>query len=71
VACVVPGGPADRAGIAKNAVITSIDGRTITSSDDLGPAIRQHRPGDRIRVTWVDGRGTHTETVRLTTGPAV
>ncbi len=66
-----PGGPADRAGIKPGAVITAIDGTSVASADALGPAIRSHRPGDTIRVTWVDQGGTHSATVTLATGPAV
>jgi S1-C subfamily serine protease len=52
-------------------VITSIDGRAITSASALGPALHGHDPGDSVRVTWVDRQGTHTVTVVLIAGPAV
>lgn len=69
---VVPGGPADLAGMPQYSVITSIDGRAIRSTDDLRPAIHAHDPGERLSVTWVQRDGsTHTATVRLVSGPAV
>ncbi len=68
---VVPGGPAAKAGIDANSVITAIDGQPVTSADTLGPQIHTHGPGEQIRVTWVDGRGTHTASVTLIAGPAV
>ena len=71
VAGVIAGTPAARAGISQPAVITAIDGKAISSVDDLGPAIYTHQPGQRIKVTWVDGSGTHTATVTLIAGPAV
>jgi S1-C subfamily serine protease len=71
VAAVIPGAPAARAGMRAPTVITAIDGETISSTDDLGPAIYTHRPGERIAVTWVDRSGTHTATVVLIAGPAV
>lgn len=71
VAGVVAGGPAATAGIAQGAVITAVDGTQINSSDDLGPAIQQHKPGTQIQVSWVDASGTHTGSVTLTSGPAV
>ena len=72
VVAVIPGTPAAVAGMSRYAVITAIDGRPIASADALGPAIRGHRPGEELRVTWVDrAGGTHTATVRLISGPAV
>jgi S1-C subfamily serine protease len=71
VAGVASGGPADQAGIEQGAVITAVNGQTITSSGDLGPAIQSHDPGQQIQVTWVDQTGTHTGSVTLASGPAV
>lgn len=71
VVAVLPGMPAERAGIPQYAVITAVDGSRISSPQDLGPSIRAHRPGDTIRVTWVDRNGSHTATIRLVAGPAV
>ncbi len=68
---VLPGGPASDAGIVPPAVIVSIDGRPIDSTDALGTAIHAHVPGDRVRVTWIDRTGTHSATVSLIPGPAV
>jgi S1-C subfamily serine protease len=68
---VIPGTPAARVGIPQGAVITGINGRTVRSRADLGPAIYTHSPGEQIQVTWVDGSGTHTSTVTLMAGPAV
>jgi S1-C subfamily serine protease len=67
----LPGTPAAKAGIGPNAVITSIDGETISSADSLGTVLHQHAPGDVVQVTWVDGTGTHTSSVSLIEGPAV
>jgi S1-C subfamily serine protease len=67
----LPGTPAAKAGIGPDAVITSIDGQTISSADTLGTVLHQHQPGDIVQVTWVDGTGTHTSSVSLIEGPAV
>jgi len=64
------GSPADQIGMTANSVITSIDGTHINSSSDLTPAIQGHKPGDKIRVTWVDQNGSHTATATLVAGPA-
>jgi S1-C subfamily serine protease len=68
---VIPGTPAATIGIPRPAVITAIDGTTITSPDALGVALHSHKAGEQVRVTWIDQKGTHTATVRLIAGPAV
>jgi S1-C subfamily serine protease len=70
VRSVSPGTPAESAGITQQSVITAIDGQRVSCADALGTAIHRHDPGEQIRVTWVDGSGTHTATVRLITSPA-
>lgn len=59
------GSPAENAGITAGSVITRIGGTTIDSSDTLGIAIRSHKPGDQIQVTWTSSSVTHTATVTL------
>jgi len=65
------GSPAAGAGIRQDAVITQIDGQKIASTAELGSTLHQHKPGDQVRVTWVDQTGTHTATVSLIAGPAL
>nr|WP_239073283.1 trypsin-like peptidase domain-containing protein [Sediminihabitans luteus] len=48
---VVPGGPADDAGIRAGDVILAIDGRPVTQSDELIVAIRAKAPGDAVTLT--------------------
>jgi len=67
VVAVVPNGPADQAGIEAGDTIVAFDGTTITSSDELGTAIRADRPGDRASVTVVGRDGSRT-TVSVTLG---
>ncbi len=45
---MVPGGPADRAGIRPGDVILAIDGRPVTQPDELIVAIRAKQPGDAV-----------------------
>jgi len=71
VVSVVPDSPAADAGLSGNSVITAINGEKVGSTEELGPAIHRHGPGESIRVTWVDGSGTHTAAMRLISGPAV
>ncbi len=65
VESVVPGGAAANAGIGRLSVITKVGGSTIATIDDLGTAVRSHKPGEKVSVTWVDQSGTHTTTVTL------
>ena len=65
VVTVQPGSPAESAGITVGSIITKVGGTTIASSAALGTAIRSHKSGDRVSVTWTDDRGTHTTTLTL------
>jgi S1-C subfamily serine protease len=65
VESAVPGGAAANAGIGRLSVITKVGGSTIATIDDLGTAVRSHKPGEKVSVTWVDQSGTHTTTVTL------
>ncbi|HMO11260.1 MAG TPA: trypsin-like peptidase domain-containing protein, partial [Actinotalea sp.] len=47
---VLVGGPADRAGIMPGDIILSIDGRPVTSPDELIVAIRAKQPGDSVTL---------------------
>jgi S1-C subfamily serine protease len=67
VVSVVRDGPADRAGIQTSDVVVSFGGRTIETSQELGVAIRSHRPGDTVSVTIVRRDGTRS-TVDVTLG---
>ncbi|HEX6460903.1 MAG TPA: trypsin-like peptidase domain-containing protein [Thermoleophilaceae bacterium] len=51
VRSVVPGGPADRAGIQSADLITEVDGRHVFDPSDISTAIAQRSPGDTIGVT--------------------
>jgi len=61
-------GPADRAGLRPGDVITALDGRPITNSDDLIVAIGAHAPGDQVTLTVK--RGNETKDYKLTLGTA-
>jgi S1-C subfamily serine protease len=43
---------ADEAGLEENDIIIEVDGTVITSQDDVATAVREHRPGDSIAVTF-------------------
>jgi len=72
VAGVQPGSPAAKVGMTAPAVIRSIDGQAINTTDELGTAIHSKVPGEQIQVTWIDQQGQHSATITLASGgPAV
>ena len=57
VASVVPGDPADQAGIQPKDIITEVDGKKVTTSRDLTNLAAKLGVGDTSKVTvWRDGR---------------
>ena len=68
---VVPGGPADKAGLAAGDLITSFGGHTVTSPVSLQLLLRRASPGKAYRVTWLDQYGSASSgTIRPISGPA-
>src|SRR5688572_17947844 len=50
-------GGAEKAGLKKGDIITKIDDKKIESADDLTKAIRSHKPGDKVSVSYIrDGK---------------
>jgi S1-C subfamily serine protease len=67
---VVPGSPADSAGLTRGDEIRSLPGITISSATALTHALDRYHPGDRIKLGWTDLSGrSHTSSIKLTTGP--
>lgn len=52
---VVPGSPAERAGLAKDDVILSIDGRGVGRPAEIVSLVSERRAGERIAVTSLRG----------------
>lgn len=63
---VSPGGPGDRAGIRPGDIILSIDGRPMTSPDEVIVYVRAHAPGDTI--TLAIRRGNAERDVEIVLG---
>jgi S1-C subfamily serine protease len=67
---VVPGSPAEDAGLEPNDLITLVDGHAITSPQALTALILRHAPRDTVRVNWTDSFGERqTARVALDSGP--
>jgi putative serine protease PepD len=61
---VSPGGPAAKAGLKARDIIVKLGDTTVASMGDLIGAIRRHRIGETVSVTYI--RDGHRETVRAT-----
>lgn len=52
---------AEKAGLKKGDVITKIDDKKIESTDDVTEAVRAHKPGDKVSITYTrDGKEQKT-----------
>jgi serine protease Do len=47
---VVPGSPADKAGIQENDIILEVDGKKVTERTQLADLVATHKPGDEISL---------------------
>ena len=70
VSQVTEDGPADKAGITKNMVITEFDGKTITSIDQLVELLQYYEPKEKIDVVVAvqDGNEYKEKTVTVKLG---
>ncbi len=57
---VESGSPADVAGLEEGDVITSLNGRAITSADQLGTAIQAGKPGQTVTIGFYRGQAQLT-----------
>jgi putative serine protease PepD len=65
VADVDPTSPAGKAGIQQGDEIVSLGGKSVQSADDLTSAMRSHKPGDRVTVTFLRGQSRQSADVQL------
>jgi S1-C subfamily serine protease len=69
---VLCGTGAEAAGISAGDVITTADGRVVSSPDGLTAIVSGCRPGSVVKITWVSPAGaTRASSVRLDPAPAV
>ena len=62
---VVAGSPAAKAGLVQGDVIVDIDGKAITSSEDLQKLVQADKPGQAITITYYVGNSKRTTTATL------
>lgn len=63
---VQSGGPVEKAGLAKGDVIVRIDDREINTMEDITDVLIDHKPGDKVKVTYI--RGSETKEVEVELG---
>lgn len=63
---VVPGSPADKAGLKTNDIITALNNTNIDQNHSLTSLLDQHQPGDKVTLTVI--RGGKTQHVGVTLG---
>ena len=56
---------AEKAGLKKGDIITKIEDRKIEDPDDLSSAVRQHKPGDKVKIIFIRDGKEQTVTAEL------
>lgn len=56
---------AEEAGLEKGDVVTEFDGKHVSKMSELQEAIAQHRPGDKVSITYKRGKKEHKINVTL------
>jgi putative serine protease PepD len=67
---IVAGSPAAKAGLKVGDVVTSFDGKTITSADELTAVVSAAKAGEKVTVTVKRGGSTQHVTVTLGVQPS-
>ncbi len=67
---VVPGSPADKAGIKEKDVITKVDNISIDQNTSLTAAISRYKVGDKVTLTLIRGGKTMTKQATLAAAPS-
>ena len=65
VAKVIEDGAAEAAGLKEGDVITQVDGQKVTKFGELQGVIAKKRPGDKMTITYLRNKKSHTVTTTL------
>jgi hypothetical protein len=71
VQSIVPGSPAESAGIKKFDILTKLDDQMLITPVQLQTLIRSHKPDDEIKITLIHEGQTATLTAKLSKGFSV
>ena len=63
---ITKGSGAEKAGLKEGDVITKIDDKKINDPDELSKVIREHKPGDKVSVTYLRDKKDQKVTAELT-----
>ncbi len=67
---LVPGGPAEEAGLVEGDTITAVDGHSVTSPEGLTEVILSETPGQTVTIQYLDTSGQQqSASVTLVSGP--
>src|SRR4051812_17324633 len=70
VVAVAPGGPAERAGLRPQDVVTAVDGVRVTDAEQLEAVGITRAPGEQVRLTYRRGDADADATVTLAAVPS-
>ena len=65
-----PEGPAAKAGLVENDIITRIDGKAVATQDSLREAVTGHKPGEEALIDYIHRGEAKNIRVTLTKAPA-
>jgi serine protease Do len=65
VSSVVPGSPADQAGLKTGDTITSVDGKPVSKGNDLVSDIASRKPGSKVKLAFIRNGKTQDATVTI------
>lgn len=66
VQSITKGSAAEKAGLKENDIITKIGDKKIETPDDLSAAIKSHKPGDKVSITYLRDKKEQKATAELT-----
>ena len=68
---VIPGSPADKAGLVENDIILEADGKKLTRESSLASFIRNHKVGDSIKLSVLSRGKTRSVALQLEATPTI
>jgi hypothetical protein len=65
-----PEGPAAKAGLVENDIVTEVAGKTVGSQDSLRDVVTAHKPGEEVEIKYIHRGDAKSIRVGLTKAPA-